>query len=311
MITNKREIYLELYQMGENLVDNIAMNEINAEKFMVKFLKEHYYEIIDNNNNFKYEIYDVSSKCLPKETLKEILFNENPLEKIHETIFEYYNENDCVEELIYSLESEYPYIPVNLISEIRFWIQEHICIQYPVKEFLNEKYAVNVIIDTGDSNYDFTLNCAPFYCEIDDKASIVWFANENGYSKKQLENALKNEKFSKSKFLKLLYEEVYNCTSHMNALTFLIEATLEELIIMQSKSNIKYIKINKSAKAGLCDFWNGAGGLLNIQLEKDIVIPMKYIHSSLPDGLVGYGINEIYGLDRKLWERGRIIEIGE
>jgi hypothetical protein len=64
------------------------------------------------------------------------------------------------------------------------------------------------------------------------------------------------------------------------------------------------ITLNKDIPCGLYDTWNGAGSVLEIQLEKDVVLPVKYIDSALPDGCRGYSISSIYGMLGSFWSDG-------
>jgi len=282
---------------------------MDIEKFMLEFLKENNYEITEDNN-FKYFIYDNSDKCMSKEDLSKIFYSKNPNDKFYEIVFELYDEYEQINYFIDTIKYTYPNIYKEFSNEIEEWTTKHINIEYPIEYFLNYKYLTDIVIDTGDGNFDYTLNCIPQYNKnIENEASIVWLARVNGYSKKQLENAVKNEELNKSKFLKSVFEELSNCSSQMNALVFFVEMTLKELIDMYNYQNIKYIKISQNTKVGLCDFCCGAGGLLGIHLEKDIVIPTKYINSCLPDKMQRYGVKDIYGINDTLWKYGKVIEI--
>ena len=109
----------------------------------------------------------------------------------------------------------------------------------------------------------------------------------------------------------------------MNALTFFVEMTVEQLFDLNEaiKDNGKNdhplnkdeyrctwerkgkrkITLDKSAVCGLYDSWSGAGSILEIELEKDVVLPMKYIGTALPDGGRGYSVASIYGVCSSMW----------
>ena len=79
----------------------------------------------------------------------------------------------------------------------------------------------------------------------------------------------------------------------MSTVTFLVELTLEQLIELnrlirlQDRNGVHYdarenpycgyIIIDKSTETGLYDPWNGGGSVFEIQLEKDVKLPIKYI----------------------------------
>ena len=109
----------------------------------------------------------------------------------------------------------------------------------------------------------------------------------------------------------------------MNALTFFVEMTVEQLFDLQEaiKDNEKKdpplkkdeyrcvwerkgrrkIILDKKAVCGLYDTWNGAGSILEIKLEKDVVLPMKYISTAWPDGGRGYSLASAYGICSDMW----------
>lgn len=103
----------------------------------------------------------------------------------------------------------------------------------------------------------------------------------------------------------------------MNTLTFLVKMTLQEiielneLIKLQDKNGHKYdatkrpycgyIILGKNTECGLFDPWNGAGSVLEISLEKDVRIPVRFIRSALPDGEDGWGVGNVYGVVSSLW----------
>ena len=64
----------------------------------------------------------------------------------------------------------------------------------------------------------------------------------------------------------------------------------------------KTISITKSTRTGLVDFWSGAGGLLNIELEKDFKFSSKFIHEIQPDVCYRYGVLDIYGASDSLYD---------
>ena len=63
---------------------------------------------------------------------------------------------------------------------------------------------------------------------------------------------------------------------------------------------------------GLYDSWNGGGSYFDIELEKDVVLPIKFIHSAIPDQYKGrycYGIDNCYGFCGSVWEQGSVVII--
>lgn len=184
---------------------------------------------------------------------------------------------------------------------------------------------INIMMDTGDGNYDYTLN-AHYPCwyggrqgeAMDDKASLVWLAKQQGYTKGQLRKALDEGDMADPKgFLESVRVEAANMASHMQTLTFLVRMDLEMLMKINRMIQIReeggrhydatkygdygHITLDKSVECGLFDPWQGGGSVLEIQLDKDVKIPIKYIRSCLPDGGDGYSIESVYGMCGSAW----------
>lgn len=204
------------------------------------------------------------------------------------------------------------------------WVREHIHINFPFDEFLKRTVCVDITVDTGDANYDFTLNS--FYeGKINDLASTVWLSKQQGYSKTQLNKAYNEGDYSKNSFLESLVAEYVNECTGINALTFLVkmplgQATaileakkeLEKIITKDEKycpkkiKNRKYLVLDKEVNCGLIDFWNGSGSLLELKLEKDVKLPIKFVHEISPDSCYKWGFKNIYGCDDSFYEESLI-----
>jgi hypothetical protein len=86
---------------------------------------------------------------------------------------------------------------------------------------------------------------------------------------------------------------------------------LNTLIKMQDRDGIKYdkrsnpdcgiIKIGRNAMVGLYDPYSGAGSCMEIELERNVELPIKFIRSALPDGGL-YSVKEVYGMMRSAWK---------
>ena len=61
------------------------------------------------------------------------------------------------------------------------------------------------------------------------------------------------------------------------------------------------IVLDKSTECMLYDPWNGAGGVLGIELERDVKLPIRYIDTAQQDGSRGYSVRSIYGVTSALW----------
>ena len=199
--------------------------------------------------------------------------------------------------------------------------------KYPTDEYLEQEVNVDIRIDTGDANYDYVLNAVyPHYNgregeEIDDRASLVWLAKTQGYSKEQLQHALNTleDSLERHGFLETVYDELINCCVPLPALIFPVKMTLGKLIELQEIINKRdedgyhwepedrkdcgSIVVSKDVECLLYDSWNGGGSCWGIQLEKDVEIPIKLICDAKPDGARrDYSIEACYGCDSSCWK---------
>lgn len=288
-------------------------------------IEKHLYMKKEGDEYNKDIFVDYDEKYLSKETVKEIFEAENPRQFFSEKIWEWegdqrHYELEYVEGVIKQhMEEETKDL---YWDEIEVWIEESFHFYYNESDFTAE-VLMDIIVDTGDGNSDFTLNCvSPHYnCTpgeiIDNDASILWLAKQQGYKKSQLNKALRNQEYSGSKFMESMYEEVANCTSHMNALVFMVNLSLDEAFDLVEQFNAEaelndsytfserkgrgYMTLKKTTKCGLYDPWMGAGSLLELELEKDVKLHFKCVDSILPDGGRGYSISEIYGMCESAW----------
>ena len=283
---------------------------------------------------FSCEIYADYRDCAQDDTIINWCKADNPREAFYDDLFHWYQEStfECEDELVATVKDNWtdPEYAFDENEEfIREWIREHVTVELPDKHYLHQKVCVDIIVDTGDENYDYVSNDVfPHYNGrredvIPEEASILWLARQQGYKKSQLNRAMRYCDFSGSELLKSIRSEVHNCSSHMNALTFFVEMTVEQLFDLQEalKDNGKNdpplkkdeyrcvwerkgrrkIILDKDAVCGLYDNWCGAGSVLDIKLEKDVVLPMKYISTAWPDGGRGYGAASVYGVSSDMW----------
>ena len=290
-------------------------------------------------DGYKYEIYASYDDELSDGQIIEILKSNDPrldfYEKVNESYFWYEMEvrGDLGSKIRSALVREDGPFPNGLTAsqedEFELLMEEMVEIQIPFDHYLKQQVRVNIMLDTGDGNFDYVLNATyPSYCgeykdTVDNKASIVWLAKSQGYTKTQLKNALRSEdkidysSREKIGLLASIRKEVLNITSHMNTLTFLVEMSLDDCIRLNELVRLQdrfghhydatknpycgYVVIDKDTSVGLFDPWYGGGSLFEIELEKDLRLPIKFIRSALPDGGDGYSVSDIYGMCGSAW----------
>jgi len=281
---------------------------------------------------FEYEIYADYRDYLTDKQIRELLEEKNPMDAFYEKIIDAYEIRfmESIDDIIGRIICHIEYDGFDFDkAQVESYIQDMIFAKYPYNHFLKQKVCVDIFVDTGDGNYDYTLNCLPpcYYSYYDgsfsDKASVVWLAKNQGVKKSELKKALTSaNKEDLSTFLKSVRAEVANASSHMNILTFLVEMTLEELLKLNELINLQdvngrkydaterpycgYIVIDKNTTTGLFDSWSGAGSLLEIELEKDVKLPIRFIASAYPDGCEDYSVKSVYGTNSSIWENGKV-----
>ena len=303
---------------------------------IIEIIERDFYMQKDDDGVYDYKIYAENGDELGDHSLKKIFNHDNPEDAFYDELSEFAFSCECdyKTELIRTLTNTYIKEYVDLDDDdddyedvISSWVDEYVCFSFPYDHYLEQDVNVDILIDTGDLNYDYVLNAIyPHYIKSDDEpipeeAGVVWLAKSQGYTIDDVTSALREQNFKGSKFLESLYTEISNCTSVSNALTFCVRMTLKECFDLQSKierTNDKpYLPpesleescfIGVGTGCGLFDKWDGAGSVLEIELEKDVELPYKYIWQALPDCCINYSIEEVYGMMRSFWEKGIIYE---
>ena len=281
----------------------------------------------DKHGNFYSEIYADYRDELDDQSLKKLCNAENPREQFYEWLDEAYleciwdYEDQVIKEVL--KDEDFAEIASKLDEdEVRDHLRDMFYVKLPEEHYLNQDILVDILVDTGDANYDYTLNnFTPHYdaCDnepISEESSLLWLARQQGYTKTQLKQAMR-ERPSEKNFMRSLYDEINNACTHMNTLTFMVKMTLEEYftltdaIIQEREKNESYslkgrkgrgwILLDKSTTTGLYDPWNGSGGCLEIHLDKDVRLPIRCIETAKHDGCRGYSIREIYCCCTSLW----------
>jgi len=278
--------------------------EKTLESRLIEFLDDNTSLDKGENNYYTQKIHVDYRDELSQDSIEKILKSDEPMDEFYELFGVEYDTYEF-EALHEQLEEDFEGYEENE-TEIDEWINEHVSFYIDTKHYLDERVCANIIIDSGDGNYDFTLNNLYQADEIEEESSLLWLALQQGYTKKQLEDATIAEEvnFNDSKFLSSIYQECLNTTSNMNALTFFVKMTIQELI--EYKSKPWDLTLKKDVKCGLVDFWNGAGGILGIEVEHEVVIPTDKVRSFTIDGADGYGVSEIFGICSSFYTDGII-----
>lgn len=284
--------------MGKEIIERIK-----------DIIKKHMYMKQDEQGYFHSDIYVDYRDGLNDDNIKDIIEADNKMDAFYDTLDQYVTE--CI---IYE-ENEFMRIMGNNWDEetygefyeyedfIRDWMFDNVYFNFPYDHYLKDTIQVNLVVDTGDGNYDYTLNnflsynaSEDEYKEIEEESSILWLVKQQGYTKEDLIKQI--EEGTDSKFLQSVEQELIDCVSHMNALTFFVSMTIKEFIELE---NAEKIVLTNGTNAGLMDYWNGAGSLLGIDLEKPVELDMELVSPHV-DGHRGYGVNDVYGMSSDFWK---------
>ena len=300
------------------------------------FLDDQYRYAKQPDGLFRMEIYADYRDEMDAKTAAKICRSADPELALQEKLEEWYFEAECFyqdeleQEIRQALAAPDGPYPDGLdgaeedelhdvITELAYWT-------YPEDHFLKQEFCVNILLDTGDGNYDFTLN-SPYPCwygdydaRMDEKSSLLWLARQQGYTKTQFRHALREGDMRDPKgFLESCRVECANLPSGMAAVTFLVRMTLAELMELNRCVRLQdrnghfydarknpycgYITLRRDTMCGLFDPWDGGGSVLEIQLEKDVRIPVRYIWAALPDGCGRgrYDVGDVYGMCASAW----------
>lgn len=289
-----------------------------------------------------YEIHAAYIDGMDNKTATEISQSDDPITEFLEKLQDWWNDyewglQDDLEERVKNKliagDGPYPDGFTDMQGDMfTNMMRELVYFQLPEDHYLDQRFCVNVMVDTGDGSYDYTLNSV-YPCwygnyedEIDDKASIVWLARQQGYSKEQLWDALKEGDIKDPHgFLETMRQEVANCGSGMMVLTFLVEVSLRDLIELNRLIKLQdrnghfydntknpgcgYVVIDKNTMTGLYSPWDGCGGVLEIELDKDVRLPIRFIRSALPDGGDGRSISRAFCIGESAWSQGGVKQI--
>ena len=307
-------------------------------------LKERIDDIVKSNYNVNddggIEIYCDYRDELSDDLIKKIMRSDNPRQAFSETLWEfdnYYDYSYLFETVEKNLTDDEKESYINNRTEMVDYIYETYTFYYPEEHF-NKSVKVNIMLDTGNLNYDFTrdnvLNWDGQHSggEFDKESSLLWLAKQQGKDEllkkcvKESWNRWYNDEQQykettgcKDRFVVTAMQELANLSSHMGTMTFLVEMSLFDLFELkeamekekewndsydlEDRKGTGYIVLDKSTMCGLFNCWSGGGSVLEIECEKDIEIPLRCIWDVVVDGtkIYGYDVDEVYGLIGSCW----------
>lgn len=240
---------------------------------------------------------------IPTEIITNILKGESPRGHLVGFLCNHLYESYYDEKYRYIINTIKEVFADNKPEEVLEWIYKHLYLEFSVDEIMERSlFNMAISINTGDWNYDYTLNkhlitgnFKDAYGAKGEIASILWLVRQQGYTDRDLFNAIESDNKIENKFLDSVVDELINITSSMNKLVFFKRMSLSEWEEIDEKK--QDLIISKNTNTGLVDYWLGAGSIINIKLEKDVVIPYEQLEMRV-DGSIGqYSVYDIYGHD--------------
>lgn len=286
-----------------------TINHIPLKQIIVDILKEH--STLDyKDGRFKADVHVNYDDRLSDENVRQISEADAKKEAFIDSLSEYSREaTDQTEDDILTIIEKHWQLDQYLTYDDAFHdileeVGEIVDYEFPNDHFLKQEVLVNFIIDAGDGNYDYTLNNFLSYNgdpkeKIEDESSLLWLMKQQGYKKSDLNRLVRKGETQDSNFLSSLHTEARNVTTHMNALAFFVKMPLGDYIEFGDSG--KSITFSKETACGLYDPWNGAGGPLGIELEKDVAVPAKIVRPHI-ENTYGYGVDSIYGMLNSFWK---------
>ena len=310
-------------------------------KITMESLQNKIKEIIEKewypNEDGGIEMYLDYRDTLSNSTLYDIMTSNNPKETFNELIDSWefesslYYKDDLEKEIKNNITEDEMDFFNSYSDDIWDWIREYYYFYFD-KEHYNETVKVNIMLDTGNCNYDFTRDNILNYCnyysnegkDLKD-SSVLWLAKQQKKAtllRKAIKKVLNGEdvKFE-DRFVESTVEELENLPSHMATLTFLVnmplfdyfdlreamdaEKELNNSYVLEDRKGKGTITISKDTMCGLFDVWSGGGSLLEIELDKDVVLPIKCIwQAEIETGKseYGYSVDSVYGLVGSAWD---------
>ena len=297
-------------------------------------------EIVQNkimpNEDGGIEMYLDYRDELSKNDLYKIMKEDNPREIFNEIMIEtednmrFYYEDDIIKNIKDGLSEEEIEFCKENEDELKDWFWDKYFFYIDTKHF-NTRVNVNIMLDVGNCNYDFTRdNILNYYNYYSDNgkdlkdSSVLWLARQQkkvGLLREAIKQTLNGKEYKGDKFIESCIYELENLSCHMGTLTFLVnmdlfdyfnlreameaEKELNNSYIYEDRKGTGSITISKDTRCGLFNHWDGGGSDLDIELDKDVVLPIKCIwQAEIETGKsqYGYSVDSVYGLVGSAWD---------
>lgn len=174
-------------------------------------------------------------------------------------------------------------------------IEKNVVFKYPYEDFLRQEVCVPILVDAGDSEFNYTINrLMPPDAEhprpwVHPKSSILWLFNQQGFSEEVLSARLQH-KCSPAPTASILSKLCATVQGFSNTpydtsprqLLFLTSQNIKELLLLNTamKQGVGSISINR-AFFGLLNLNDYSSDIAKMnELDGDIIMPTAIIESA-------------------------------
>lgn len=227
----------------------------------------------NDDNMFEYSIDD-NKRMTASEMTMLIAEGKWAEDAFNEHIINLYKpiEKSIIDDVVTDIGDNFKDIDIDLLRKI---VDSHIDFVLPVEKLKKQRIMTEIKIDTGDSFEEFTL-CNGFENgNVEEKSPLLWLGTAQGYEKREIEQAIFNEEYNNSIFLKSLVTEIRKKKTTNNILTFRLPMSVEDLLDAVARKNS--IKIPFSGECGIASIGKN-NEQLGIVLEEDMTVPYTIIY---------------------------------
>ena len=303
----------------QDLYAQTGLSEKDVEKIVNEAVKE-YAKEVGGKIELLIDSYELQSIEKDKEFLKALYYSSGSAK---DAAFEQINEwyQDAEFDAFIDITTAISEIVANKLGissnevldygELRDFIDdlaaENISVEIPYDKIL-DKCEINMVAINSNELYGESLK----WEEKDGEGQLVGvdkeleeFIKSQGYTVEQFIEAWNTDK--KDGFLGTLCDEIDETIANGNegVLVFFAKVPLRTAIDMiDAERDNKSVEVSDDSMCGIVNFSDGSGGTLEINLAKNYKITNLKNWDFVPDVVLTYGVDRIYGLSRSAWEQG-------
>ena len=233
-----------------------------------------------------YEIDDAPNEEIDDSIIQKMLRSKSPKEEFEDYITSNYDTQEYTEEILNDFLNFLLYdkkikksVANDMIDSNMDKLMDMFYVSIPYDDFLNQNVVCRLTLKGGR------------------EGGIFLLGELLGYDEKNMESSLKRSSNKISdKTLKSIVDE-YNETKDSDwyeSVVFIGNMKIKDLF--EQKQNGNSVEVTSGCVCGLFDKDNGAGSLLDIQINKNIIVDSSDIKNLCVDSAVGYSVYETYGI---------------